>query len=61
MVWMIGVLLGFILPWIIRRNALWHAFSFFGVWSGVSLWGVMSIVTVPIGIVLAVVIGKVFG
>ncbi|WP_156408803.1 hypothetical protein [Rhizobium sp. Root708] len=48
MSWLIGIILGLLLPWLIRRHALLHAFSFFGVGAGCTLWAIICIVTVPI-------------
>lgn len=61
MVWLVGIVFGFLLPWIIRRNALWHAFTFFGVKSGLALWSLMSIVTIPVGTIVAVLVAEIVG
>ncbi len=53
MVWLIGISIGLSLPWIIRRNALLNAFCFNGPSSGFALWGLISIITIPISTVAA--------
>jgi len=54
MVWLIGVSVGLLLPWVVRPQALWHAFAFNGIGSGFALWGLIGIITVPIATVAAV-------
>lgn len=54
MVWLIGISIGLLLPWIIGWKALLNAFIFNGPSSGLTLWGLISIITIPISTVAAV-------
>jgi hypothetical protein len=53
--------LGLIAPWILRRNALRHAFAINGTAAGLFLWGLISVVTVPIATILVVGFREIFG
>ena len=60
-IWLVGVSLGLIAPWILRRNALRHAFAINGTAAGLFLWGLISDVTVPIATILVVGFREIFG
>lgn len=60
-VWLIGVSLGLIAPWILRRSALRHAFAINGIAAGVSLWAMISVVTIPAAMVMSIAFGEIFG
>jgi hypothetical protein len=47
MSWVLGIFLGALAPWIVRRDALLQAFSTHGARAGFVLWAWICLVTVP--------------
>jgi len=60
MIWFIGISVGLIAPWVLRRSALLHAFTIRGWRSGMSLWALISAVTVPIATAILVGLNEAF-
>jgi len=47
MIWFLGIFLGALAPWIVRRDALLQAFATYGARAGFVLWAWICLVTVP--------------
>ncbi|WP_160009259.1 hypothetical protein [Rhizobium sp. 18055] len=60
MIWLAGIALGAVAPWLVKRNALIYAFRHIGVAAGILLWTLISVVTIPLMAMAIVVAREVF-